>query len=204
MKKFLMFFIPIAVVVIAVFVILSNTSRGTMGAITTIDNDTRIITIKDGMQDTKLEISNTTQLLDIRNQPTIFSEFNVGFEVEAWLKQSGSHMIVEKVKITKAPNIVILSPSDKDIVKKEFVVKGSARVFENVLQLEVTDKASGQSLYKKSVMASPLDIGLFGPFETEVNISSFETVREIQVSAFQYSAKDGSITDKTTITLEVN
>lgn len=204
MKRILMLLIPTVLILLAIILVVRNTAKGLNGVVKSVDSDNRIITIYDGIQDTKLRINNTTKLLDVRNQPTIFSEFNVGFEVEVWFKKNDKELFVEKIKITKAPNILILSPSNNDTIKKEFKVSGLARVFENTLQLEVINKDNKQSLYKKTVMASPLDIGLFGPFETEINISNYPEVKNIQVSAFQYSAKDGSVTDKISIDLEVN
>ncbi len=204
MKKLLMFLIPALLIVLVILLVIKNTAKGLVGTIKSIDNDSRTIVIYDGLQDMKLNITNTTKLLDVRNQPTIFSEFNVGFEVEVWFKKNNEELVVEKIRITKAPNILILSPSNNDVVKREFKVSGSARVFENVLQVEVTNADNNQSLYKKTVMASPIDIGLFGPFETEINISNYPEVKNIRLDAFQYSAKDGSVTDKTSINLEVN
>jgi len=201
MKKFLI--VLELVIGLAIILVVINTDKGISGTITSIDSTNRIITIEDNSQTTKLNISNTTKLLDSRNQPTIFSEFNVGFEIEAMFKKTGDILKVETVKITKAPNIIILTPKTGESVGKEFVIKGLARVFENVLQIEVKNKTNNTVLYKKTVMASPMDIGLFGPFETTVNINN-ENVKDIEVSAFQYSAKDGSIVDKTSIDLKVN
>ena len=203
MKRVLLVCIPIVILSVAIILVIMNTNKGLTGTISSIDEENRIITIQDAGQETKLQINNNTKLLDVRNQPTIFSEFNIGFEVEAIFKNSGEILKVEKIKITKAPNIVILSPKDKESVNKEFTITGLARVFENVLQVEIKDKANGQSLYKKNIMASPLDIGLFGPFETQVNLTEYAEVRSIEVIAFQYSAKDGSVIDKTTITLDL-
>jgi uncharacterized protein YxeA len=202
MKKILIIFILVLVIALAIILVLANTNKGISGIISNIDSTNRIITIIDNGQETKLNISNTTKLLDSRNQPTIFSEFNVRFEVEAVFKKTGETLKVEKVKITKAPNIILLSPKDNDTVGKEFVVKGLARVFENVLQIEVKNKTNNTIVDKQTIMASPLDIGLFGPFEAVVKIN--ENVNDIEVNAFQYSAKDGSVVDKTSINLKVN
>jgi len=82
-------------------------------------------------------------------------------------------------------------------------VEGVARVFENTLQIEIKDKKDKKVIYSKTVMANPIDIGLFGPFEAIIDLSKYADLKNIELSAFQYSAKDGSVIDKTTINLDV-
>lgn len=191
-------------VIIGTFIALSNKKTTATGLITNVDSDSRTITIQDNDQETKLTITNETRLLDANNHPTIFSEFNIGFKILASFKVVNQTMIIDAIRIIKAPNIIILSPKDKDIITGEFTIKGLARVFENTLQIQIRDKNNNKVILDKTVMASPLDIGLFGPFELAVDMNLLSKTKAIEIRAFQYSAKDGTIVDQTSIDLEIN
>lgn len=203
MKKFLIVFIILIMVIISLLIVVFVRNSGITGKIINIDSDNRIITIKSNDQEVKLVLNNKTKMLDTRNQPTLFSDFNIGFEISATLEKENNSLIVKKIKIEKAPNIIILSPEDKNIIKDVLKIEGIARVFENVLQIEVKNNESNEIIHKETVMASPLDIGLFGPFSTQIDLTKYLNLKNIEVSAFQYSAKDGSVIDKTTINLDV-
>jgi len=173
------------------------------GTIINIDSDNRIIYINNNNQDIKLILDNETKMVDIKNQPIIFSEFNLGFEILANLEKNKENTRVEKIQIKKSPNIIIISPKNNEKVKDIFKINGSARVFENVLQIEIKNKKNQEILYKQPITAHPLDIGLYGPFEVDVDLSKFNDLENIEINAFQYSAKDGSIIDKTIINLSI-
>ena len=78
-------------------------------------------------------------------------------------------------------------------------VKGSARVFENVVSLELTDY-NGKLLYADTVMADAPDTGQFGPFEKEITFKT--NVPSGVLTVYQASAKDGSRIDLVTIPLK--
>ncbi len=191
-------------IVIAAMSIMFLQNRNTVdGKIIAIDNIGRIITIKNNDQIIDLKVTDHTTLYDISDHPALFSDFNVGFEITALLNKSNDTTIIRKIKITNSPNIIIITPENNSVVKNSFKIQGVARVFENVLQVQIIDKKTGQIIFNSPVTAKPLDIGLFGPFEVTVDFPYQNDMNKIETSAFQYSAKDGSITDKTTITLEV-
>jgi len=173
------------------------------GKIMAIDSANRIITIKSKSQIIDLKVTNNTKLFDKSDHPALFSDFNIGFEVVASLNNNHNSSAINTIKITSSPNIIIVTPENNSVVKNDFQIKGVARVFENVLQVQAIDKKTKQIIFNSPVMAEPLDIGLFGPFEVNINIPAQNDVSEIEVNAFQYSAKDGSIIDKTTINLDV-
>ena len=189
-----------AVVVSVMFVPKHNTIDGKIAA---IDSTNRVITIKNQDQIIDLLVTNNTKLYDKSDRPALFSDFNVGFEVTASLNKNGNAEVIEKIKMTSSPNIIIIAPENNSVVKNGFQVKGVARVFENVLQVQAIDKKTGQIIFDNHIMAEPLDIGLFGPFEATINFPAQNDISQVEVSAFQYSAKDGSVIDKTTVNLDV-
>lgn len=202
MKKIVFIVILLSIIAVSSMLILKKHNQ-IDGKIITIDNMNRIITIKNGDQVIDLRATSKTRLYDQNNQPALFNDFNVGFVIAAALNKNSDSNDVEKIKIVSSPNIIIITPENNGIVKNNFQIKGVARVFENVLQVQVVDKKTKQIIFNSPVMARPLDIGLFGPFEITVDFPYQNNVNQIEVSAFQYSAKDGSVIDKTTINLEV-
>lgn len=203
MKKKWIFLTIIIVFVVAIFIIMSIKNNRVNGQITNIDAENRIVTIQDQDQEIALKLNNKTKMFDIRNHPCLFSDFNIGFDVTAKMKEENGNLNVDWIRIKKSPNIVILTPEDKAIVRNMIKVEGVARVFENTLQIEIKDKKDKKVIYSKTVMANPIDIGLFGPFEAIIDLSKYADLKNIELSAFQYSAKDGSVIDKTTINLDV-
>jgi len=189
-----------AVVVSVMFVPKHNTIDGKIAA---IDSPNRVITIKNKDQIIDLPVTNNTKLYDKSDRPALFSDFNVGFEVTASLNKNGNAEVIEKIKMTSSPNIIIIAPENNSVVKNGFQVNGVARVFENVLQVQAIDKKTGQIIFDNHIMAEPLDIGLFGPFEATINFPAQNDISQVEISAFQYSAKDGSVIDKTIINLDV-
>ena len=98
-------------------------------------------------------------------------------------------------------NIVVNSPVANTNVSSVFVVKGSARVFENTVNYRVTDTKSNV-LMEGSVIAKAKDAGQFGDFN--FTISGLTGKGQIILQVFDYSAKDGSEIDKVTIPLNLN
>lgn len=102
--------------------------------------------------------------------------------------------------ITLAPssskNIEVLSPRAGDKMKSGSVIKGNARVFENVVSIRLVD-SFGNILTETNSMANAPDTGQFGPFEKEIEFQTDSKNGVLEV--FQYSAKDGSEIDKVSI-----
>ena len=89
-------------------------------------------------------------------------------------------------------NIVVLSPEVNQSVENPFLVRGRARVFENVVSIKLRDK-KGKVLTETTTYAASPDVGQFGDFEAYVGYSTPEAQGTLEV--YQASAKDGSPTD---------
>jgi len=100
-------------------------------------------------------------------------------------------------------NIVVFSPIENDEIDFPFKIKGEARVFENVLNLRLTEK-DGEVLFEDFVVASSPDIGQFGPFEKEINyLQKTPKDEDVILKAFWFSPKDGSEIDIVSIPLKL-
>lgn len=106
----------------------------------------------------------------------------------------------EETSITPASskNIEVLSPLSGDIVKSGFVVKGNARVFENVVSIRLMDSLGG-ILSQTTTLANAPDAGKFGPFDKTMIFQTDDISGTLEI--YQSSAKDGSEIDKVTIPL---
>jgi hypothetical protein len=102
---------------------------------------------------------------------------------------------------TNSGNIIVNLPVANSSVSNVFVVKGSARVFENNLNYRITDTKSNV-LMEGNVMAKAKDAGQFGEFN--FTVSGLTGKGQIILQVFDYSAKDGSEIDKVTIPLNLN
>ena len=98
----------------------------------------------------------------------------------------------------KSENISLDSPKANAKVSITFVVKGSARVFENQLNYRILD-SKGNKVLEGSVYADAKDAGQFGPYE--ITVSGLTLKEKITLEVFDYSAKDGSEIDKVVIPL---
>jgi len=97
-------------------------------------------------------------------------------------------------------NIIIESPEAGQVIGKNLVVKGRARVFENQFNWAVLNASTSTEILAGTAYANAQDMGLFGPFEINISLSS-STPEKIIVQAFDYSAKDGSKQDVAQIPL---
>ncbi len=105
----------------------------------------------------------------------------------------------------KEANITITSPMNGATVSRKFTISGQARVFENVLQVRVTNKKTNTVLMTQKVMSDAPDTGLFGPYSYAVTLpQTVQSGDQLIVEAFQYSAKDGSEIDNTTVVVTFN
>lgn len=105
---------------------------------------------------------------------------------------------------TEKANIVVTSPKINEKVPFPFKVSGEARVFENTVLIKLKGK-DGDVLYEAFTTAQSLDIGLFGPFEKEINfLTKKPKTKDVILEVYWASPKDGSPTDLTAIPLELN
>ncbi len=102
---------------------------------------------------------------------------------------------------TLTSNIFLKTPTQGATVNRMFTISGEARVFENVLQVRVVNKRTNSVIVNQSVMANSPDTGQYGPYSYQVNLASgsAQSGDQLTVEAFQYSAKDGSEIDKTSV-----
>ncbi len=104
-------------------------------------------------------------------------------------------------------NIIVLSPVSEEQVSQDFLVKGKARVFENVVSIRVTHKITGRVLLSDSTIAYAQDIGQFGDFAYTVRLKNdvfLKVSDDLLLEVFQASPKDGSDTDTVSIPLRFN
>ncbi len=105
--------------------------------------------------------------------------------------------------IAPAPeaNITVSSPKPNDKVSNPIIVKGQARVFENTFVYALKDKA-GNELYKNYAMTDAPDMGLFGNYTVKIPVPVFAP-KDLVVEVFEYSAKDGSVTNLVRVPVEL-
>ena len=104
----------------------------------------------------------------------------------------------------RSENIVVTSPQSGSMVSSPIVVRGEARTFENTVNVRLS-RQDGTVLTEEYTTAQSPDIGQFGPFQIELSYALPSQTAGI-IEVFQYSARDGSETDKVTIpvTLQTN
>lgn len=95
MKKKWIFLTIIIVFVVAIFIIMSIKNNRVNGQITNIDAENRIVIIQDQDQEIALKLNNKTKMFDIRNHPCLFSDFNIGFDVTAKMKEENGNLNVD-------------------------------------------------------------------------------------------------------------
>ncbi|MFZ5392013.1 MAG: Gmad2 immunoglobulin-like domain-containing protein [Patescibacteria group bacterium] len=97
-------------------------------------------------------------------------------------------------------NIIVFTPTEGEKISSPYVLTGSARVFENVINYELTDE-DGKVLASGIANALATDIGQYGDFS--VSFSYVSSAKNGTLSVFAYSAKDGSKQDLVQIEVEL-
>lgn len=97
-------------------------------------------------------------------------------------------------------NIVVNSPQ-KGSIDYPLILKGKARVFENVVSYRLTD-SQNNILSEGFVMANAPDTGQFGDFNKKIYYKE-TTAKEAILKVFQISAKDGSEIDAVEIPIKI-
>jgi hypothetical protein len=100
-------------------------------------------------------------------------------------------------------NITVNQPLADANVGQEFIVKGTARVFENMVTIRLREKLSGRVIGELSAYADAPDVGQFGPYVAGIRLTdpTLKSGTDLILEVFQYSAKDGSEIDKVTVPL---
>lgn len=100
-------------------------------------------------------------------------------------------------------NIIIQAPQKDQVVGKNLVVIGKARVFENQFNWAILDAITKQEILTGTAYANSEDAGLYGSFEIDVSLTDL-TPNKIIVQVFDHSAKDGSKIDIAEVPLSFN
>ncbi|MDO8582236.1 MAG: Gmad2 immunoglobulin-like domain-containing protein [bacterium] len=133
-----------------------------------------------------LEAPTTTQKEEAPLATSVQSERDTIERVaESVSSKAGDELVSENIRVT--------SPKSNDALTSPFVVVGEARVFENVVNVRVTNE-KGEAVINETAYAKASDAGQFGPFS--VNLSyKFKNTKEGFVEVYSKSAKDGSEQD---------
>ncbi len=102
---------------------------------------------------------------------------------------------------SQSQNITVSTPAPNSTVRSPFVVGGSARVFESVVSIELTDN-SGNVLYSGNAFTNAPDAGLFGQFQQQIQFVTNATSGVLTV--YQASPRDGSRVDVVEVPLVFN
>lgn len=90
-------------------------------------------------------------------------------------------------------NIRVTSPKPNETLMSPFLVVGEARVFENVVNIRVTN-TKGDVFVQETAYAKAPDAGQFGPFSVNLTYK-FKNTKEGFVEVYHASPKDGSDQD---------
>jgi len=74
------------------------------------------------------------------------------------------------------------------------VVTGQARVFENQFAYRLVN-SHGTILVEGSAMSDAKDAGLFGNYTIKITVPTSDATKNLTIWVFEYSPKDGSITN---------
>ncbi len=203
MKKFLLFILFAVVVVVFVILFGQSPEKAQRGIVLEVDTNERTLLVKTEEKEINLFLTHHTKIVDAKNTPTFLGDINKGFEVKIDFHLEDDVYFADQIKIISAPNIVILYPKNNEEVGQSFLVSGIAKTFENTVIIEVVNPRTKQVLIKKVLTADAAEIGHFGDFETNIDLSLFPYASELTVSGFQISAKDGSVIDKTSVGVKV-
>lgn len=97
--------------------------------------------------------------------------------------------------LTQTPelNIIVTSPKSGESVSNPITITGKARVFERTFQYRLRD-SSGKVVLEQNAMTGGPDLPEYGTFSVKIPIpTSMSGSATIEV--FEYSAKDGSVTN---------
>ncbi len=109
-------------------------------------------------------------------------------------------------KIKKEPaNISVSEPKTKATVSLPFAIKGSARVFESVVNVRIYEEKNKEIIYEDVAYAKAPDIGQFGDFEITIDyLIKRPTTNQVIAETYWTSPKDGSPMDIVRIPLVLN
>lgn len=177
------------------------------GLVTESTNSSKVITIVDSNnQSYSLATVSTTKFLDNNGQEITFEGIYKGFTVKTiGTLQDDNIILPDSIQIVNQPNIVIYAPTANAKISNYFIVKGIARVFENTFSIRLKNVASGQTYFEKSFMTKTGGAGQYGEINSAISLgdvsSTIDDKTNLLLEVFEYSAKDGTETNKITVPL---
>ncbi len=94
-------------------------------------------------------------------------------------------------------NIVVTAPEPNSTITSPVTITGSARVFENTVNVAFRDTEGTTKIQEIAIARAP-DIGQFGDFAITIHYN-FSATKEGTIEVFSLSAKDGSEIDTVVI-----
>ena len=114
------------------------------------------------------------------------------------------YFYLEAKKEMDQKNVQIFSPTEGKEVVLPFEIIGKARVFENVVTVDVSDR-KGNILFKSFTMAGSPDVGKFGDFRSQVySFNKIPEDGEVIVRAYYDSPKDGTPQDIFSVPIKID
>jgi len=124
-------------------------------------------------------------------------------ELERPTEQGASEENAQEQKdyiVSEGGNIKVESPKQGEKISSPILVKGEARVFENVFSIRLKDK-DGKTIIEKSASADAKDTGEFGAF-AELLLFEEKLSGSGVLEVFSRSPKDGAEQDMVSIPVE--
>lgn len=172
------------------------------GTVSNVSASVRIINLITNSGQSSLALTSETKIFDKQNKEVDLSYVQRGYQLNAKGKFSDSgSFIPDLINITLEPNIIVFTPKADDQISRVVHITGIARVFENQLNARVS--ANGVKITEVSIYANSPDMGFYGDFEKDIILSSAQVngISSLVLEVFEYSAKDGSEINKTTLPL---
>ena len=157
----------------------------------------RFILKENSIEKIEVALSAETKLIGKDGGTSDKNDLRKGFPVKVTAIWDGKTAEAEEVRIIDEPNIIVYGPEAGATVGLPLIIRGEARVFENIFNYRLKDE-NGKTFYESRASAAAPDAGLYGPFEISFNYPAPAGGRGT-VEVFDYSAKDGSETDKVDI-----
>ncbi len=184
-----------------------STKDSITGIVVDIASSAKMITIQDSKnQNYSLATVDATQFLDGDNKSITFKDIYKGFTLKAeGTLQEDNILLPDSIQILQQSNILVYSPISGTKISGYFIVKGIARVFENTFSIRLKDATSGQTYFEKSFMTKNGEMGQYGEINSAISLGdtalAINDKTNLLLEVFEYSAKDGSETNKVTVPL---
>jgi murein DD-endopeptidase MepM/ murein hydrolase activator NlpD len=92
--------------------------------------------------------------------------------------------------------IRVTRPATSASVRSPVVVEGTAATFESAIVVELLDPTAAAPLAQATVRVANADVGLHGPFKTELAVPAGSAARSVIIRVYWTSPRDGSPLDE--------